>query len=102
MADPVKPLDRTKPFKRINNEAFRPQTKPDGDGVRCGCRTFAQFGDPGKEFDEFIKDNVPIAGPILRAVDLIRKLLDPVELAKLLFEALRKELPDALAVAFTA
>src|SRR5262245_20911072 len=57
MADPTKPRDRDKPFKRINNDAFRPTKQPDGDGVACGCHTEKDLGTE-EEIDAKLDDFV--------------------------------------------
>ncbi len=96
MADPIKPLDRNKPFKRINNDSFKPASKPDGDGVSCGCHTPKDFGEFDKEFEDFIKENIPVLGPLLKALDLIDTLLDPGKLAAQLLSFLPKPIADIL------
>ena len=56
---PTKPLDRAKPFKRINNDKFLVKTSPDGFGVHCGCHTPADLGDIDKEFLDFSTGTCP-------------------------------------------
>lgn len=97
MADPIKPLNRDKPFKRINNETFLVKTAPDGLGVACGCHTDSDFGDLDKKFQEFFKDNTPLLGPVLKAVEKIRDLMNPDTLAKLLLDAIRADIGPELA-----
>ncbi|MFO1199075.1 MAG: hypothetical protein U1E86_19120 [Burkholderiaceae bacterium] len=101
MADPTKPLDRARPFRRINNEKFRPKKKPDGKGVACGCRTVKSLGDLDAKLDEFLKDT-PLLGVVLKVKKFIDDALDPKVVAQTLFEALRKEVGDALAIVFTS
>ncbi|MDX2149499.1 MAG: hypothetical protein SFV54_02105 [Bryobacteraceae bacterium] len=71
MAEPLKPPDRLKPFRRINNEESVPQPTPDGDGVRCGCHTVDEFGDMEEQFKEFIEDNLPVLGPLLKVLETV-------------------------------
>lgn len=76
MADPLikKPLDRDKPFKRINNQNFLVKNAPDGLGVPCGCHTPEEFGPVEKEFIKFLEDNLPVIGPLLSALETARKI----------------------------
>jgi hypothetical protein len=72
MADPVKPLDRLKPFQRINNDDFVVRRAPDGRGVPCGCRTPDQFANMEEEFKKFIDSRLPL--PLLRVLDTVRDI----------------------------
>ena len=65
MADPVKPLDRLKPFQRIDNEQFIVSTAPDGLGVACGCHTPDEFANLEEEFKKFIDSRLPL--PLLKS-----------------------------------
>src|SRR5687768_3818512 len=59
MADPKKPFNRLKPFKRINNEKFIVQNAPDGFGKASGCKIPADFKDFDDEFIEHFLKNFP-------------------------------------------
>ncbi len=72
MADPVKPLDRLKPFQRINNDPFIPSKAPDGDGVACGCHTPDEFGPLEDEFLKFLDGNLPV--PLFQILDTVDKI----------------------------
>jgi len=62
MADEKTPLnqlkkpDRLKPFKRINNDDFKPSDPPDGLGVACGCHTPDDLPNLEEEFKKFLED----------------------------------------------
>lgn len=56
MPDPEKPLNRLKPFTRINNEEFIPTDAPDGLGIACGCHTPDDIPDLQADFKKFIED----------------------------------------------
>lgn len=81
MADETKPLDRAKPFKRINNDDFKARIKdaPDGLGVACGCHTPEEFGDVVKEFEEFIRKKIAAIGVLS---DLFNTIHDIIKAAK--------------------
>lgn len=72
MADPVKPLDRLKPFQRINNDDFVVSTPPDGLGVACGCHTPDEFKDLEKEFRDFLDARLPL--PLLKILDTVNDI----------------------------
>ena len=57
MPDPQKPLDRLKPFMRINNEEFIPSGAPDGLGVACGCHTPDDIPNIEADFKKFLDDH---------------------------------------------
>ena len=59
MSDPVKTWDRAKPFMRINNDAFRPTTPADGNGVDCGCQLPSQYPNRVDEFEKAFKNYKP-------------------------------------------
>src|SRR5262245_1600873 len=74
MADPVKPLNRLKPFQRINNDDKVAQNAPDGLGVPCGCHTPDEFGDLEQKFKDFLDKELPVPlFDILKTVKAIVK-----------------------------
>src|SRR5262249_3398199 len=82
MADePTKPLNREKPFKRINNEKFLPKNEPDGLGRDCGCHSKNQdFNkDEIKKFEDFIERNLPLIGPLMKVVKIARDAADAIK-----------------------
>jgi hypothetical protein len=83
MADePKKPLDRRRPFKRINNEQFRPKDAPDGEGVPCGCHTPKDFGEGDEEFVKFIFEELPavkVIDDVLKTVSDVANLLNQLK-----------------------
>ena len=79
MADETKPLDRDKPFKRINNGPFKVETPPNGDGVARGCQTPEGFGDFTKEFEEFLKKKLGAVGVLS---DIFNTVRDVIQSAK--------------------
>jgi hypothetical protein len=91
VADPTKPVDRNRPFKRINNDEFIPSTAPDGHGVKCGCQTEKSFGDPGKEFTDFILNKVPLLKAINTALDVLGFLLNPTKLVDVFIDFLEND-----------
>lgn len=73
MADtPTKPLDRLKPFKRINNDKFLVKNAPDGFGVDCGCHTPDDLGDVQDEFLKFLDDHLPV--PIIKVLQTVEEI----------------------------
>src|SRR5689334_16474362 len=72
MADPVKPLDRLKPFQRVNNDEFVVTKAPDGLGVACGCHTPDEFRDLEAEFEKFIDQRLPI--PLLNVLKTVQDI----------------------------
>ena len=74
MADPVKPLNRLKPFTRINNESSIPAKAPDGNGVACGCHTPEEFGNFSDKFKEFLKRNLAGFGPLVQFLEDLNKI----------------------------
>src|SRR5882724_7681526 len=91
MTDPLpkKPLDRDRPFKRINNKPFIKDKQPDGLGKDCGCHTPEDLGAVDKEFLDFLDRNLPV--PIIKIFEKIE------EVAKTIASAARK-LSTALAI----
>ena len=74
MGETVKPWDRTKPFKRINNEdvlAKQSPATPDGDGVVCGCQLPSDYPDLKQAFDDAFKDFKP--GKLQRIIQELQK-----------------------------
>lgn len=74
MGDAVKPWERVKPFKRINNEdvlARQNPAIPDGDGVACGCQLPADYPDLKQAFDDAFKNFKP--GKLQRIIQEIQK-----------------------------
>lgn len=71
-----KPLDRDRPFKRINNDAFLVKKAPDGLGLACGCQRPEDFGKIEEEFEKFLDDNLPI--PILNILKTVRDVAKAV------------------------
>lgn len=69
MADPIKPLDRLRPFKRINNEEAIPQQPPNGFGVACGCHTPSEFADLEAAFRQFLKDRPDALGSFAHMIE---------------------------------
>jgi hypothetical protein len=69
MADPVKPLNRLKPFQRINNDDFVVAAPPDGLGVPCGCHTPDEFANLEQEFKDFLDSRLPL--PLLKVLDTV-------------------------------
>ena len=74
MADPVKPLNRLKPFRRINNDSFRPSSAPDGKGVACGCHVPDEFPNIENDFKEYLKKNSATLGTFLEALDKAKEV----------------------------
>jgi hypothetical protein len=73
MSDAVKSWDRTKPFKRINNEDVRTKQSPaqaDGDGAACGCQLLTDYPDLEKEFNDAFKSFKP--GKLQSAIESIQ------------------------------
>lgn len=90
MPDPVKPLNRLKPFTRINNDGAIPKDNeaPDGDGVSCGCHTPDEFaGQFQQKFKRFLEDNIPAIGPLVKFLktlnDVAKKAADILNTARI-------------------
>ncbi|MFN0060250.1 MAG: hypothetical protein ACKVX7_17465 [Planctomycetota bacterium] len=81
MADEVKPLNRDKPFQRINNEAFIVKASPDALGRECGCHVPEEFDEFDKEFLEFITDKIPAVRVIRDVIEVMRKIARAVATA---------------------
>jgi len=73
MADPIKPMDRMRPFKRINNEAAIPANKPDGLGIACGCHTPKDLPNLDAEFRKFLENRQDALGKIFQALEVAKK-----------------------------
>lgn len=89
-SDFKKPLDRIRPFRRINNEEFivKKDRAPDGNGVACGCHTPAQFGDVSKEFQEFIKGKIPFIKALTDVLETVKEIIDTIQNIALLVSAI--------------
>jgi hypothetical protein len=74
MADPIKPMDRLRPFKRINNDAAIPKQAPDGLGVACGCHTPNEFADLEAEFRRFLKARPGALGSFARMIEEAKEI----------------------------
>lgn len=73
MADPIKKLDRLRPFKRINNDTAIPTAAPDGKGVACGCHTPGEFPNLDAEFRKFMLDRKDALGAFTRILETARE-----------------------------
>ena len=74
MADePTKPLDRARPFKRINNDDFLPKnkTQPNGEGLPCGCNKPQDFGALGDKVVDALRKAFP---PFNDFLNIVRKI----------------------------
>jgi hypothetical protein len=80
MADPTKPLDRLRPFKRINNEKAIPDSTPDGFGVDCGCHLPEELGqDIEAAFRKFLLAREGALGDIARAIAKAKEVAKVVQ-----------------------
>jgi hypothetical protein len=79
--DPKKPIDRKRPFLRINNEQFVPSARPDGFGKACGCHTPDEFEDFEKEFLKFLETDAPLFKTLLDVLDAVKKIARAVSAA---------------------
>jgi len=105
MADePTKPLNRDKPFKRINNEKFivKAQERPDGDGVAAGCHIPEDFGEFDKEFVEFLKNRIPAVKTVSDILDTVRKVARAVADAARIAAVIAAVIATAAALGFAA
>ncbi|MBS1877372.1 MAG: hypothetical protein JSU00_29440 [Acidobacteria bacterium] len=80
MPDPTKPLNRLKPFQRINNDAFLPASAPDGNGVACGCHTPDEFPNLDDEFRKYLEDpkNTGVFGNLLAVMKEAEEIANTV------------------------
>ncbi len=103
MSSAPKPLDRRKPFRRIDNDAFHPARQLDGDGAACGCRLEKDLGDIEAKLDKFIKDtrDTVLGKTVGQVIDFVRLLLNPSKLGDMLIELIKKELGDVAAALLT-
>lgn len=69
MADPIKPLDRLKPFKRINNASAIPGDAPSGLGVACGCHTPDEFPNLEADFRKFLNGRPGALGAFAKMIE---------------------------------
>jgi hypothetical protein len=77
MADFVKPLNRLKPFTRINNDSSIPTEKdvPNGDGVSCGCHTPDGFtGQFADKFKNFLDSNMEAIGTLKKFLQTLHDI----------------------------
>ena len=99
----TKPLDRRKPFRRVDNKAFIPARALDGDGAATGCRIDKDLGNIDEKLEAFLentRDSV-LGKTVGQVIDIVRLALNPNKLADLLLAVIKKEAGDvAFALAF--
>jgi len=80
MADPTKPPNRLKPFRRINNDSFLVAKAPDGLGVACGCHTPDEIPNLEEEFKKFLDEGV-LPVPLLQTLDKVTAIVNTISAA---------------------
>ena len=99
----TKPLDRRKPFRRVDNKAFIPIRALDGDGAANGCRIDKDLGNIDEKLEAFLADtrDSVLGKTVGQVIDIVRLALNPNKLADLLLAVIKKEAGDvAFALAF--
>lgn len=75
----TKEPNRRKPFKRIKNSAYLVAEAVSAKGVACGCHTPSELGDIEAEFGKFMRENIDVLGPLLRAFDTVSDITHAVK-----------------------